>query len=227
MFKLTNHFLSIALISACSLAPAMADVIDYGERQDTTKGGFHVVSNAEWINRYFGRVLHLTALRDSLPPGNQPQSYTARAALVLDFTQEAPNGLPINYLAFRYERRRAGTIFKETTLPVVRVQYRQSAGFDGIKTLPLRITGYDSHGFATVLYDASDLRNEGLDPAKHITILRIAVVAKPKINPHIDDFASVDVRDVKYRQYLSQEILSPVDNLTVRDGNDDELLNGA
>ncbi len=99
---------------------------------------------------------------------------------------------------------------------------------DKYKTLswPISSAGYT--------WDKQKLTDQGLAPEKTF-ISRVAVVAKPKINKVIDDYASMEVEYIKYHEFLrkDQNIQSPDIDTHIRfDGEgsgqpSDELLNGA
>ena len=97
---------------------------------------------------------------------------------------------------------------------------------DKYKTLswPISSAGYT--------WDKQKLTDQGLAPEKTF-ISRVAVVAKPKINKVIDDYASMEVEYIKYHvSRKDQNIQSPDIDTHIRfdgegSGNKYELLNGA
>ena len=232
MFKLTARVLFFAVTAACSLTPVNADVFEYGERQFIRVGTFNqpafLRSDAEWISRAFGRVLHLQADEKAIPPGVKNG---ARAAAVLDFSQETPQGIPagvqVNSFRFSFIKGKNGFIFRTTTDPIVRVQYRTNFDVKYV-TLPLQKTGgTEAGGYSIVSYSADDLKKFGLQPL-YTYIIRIAVVAKPQVNGLIDDYADMNINNFQYAPFTTKKLVSPLLDFDTRtDTTGDPLLNGA
>jgi hypothetical protein len=224
MLKTTIGALSLVMITACSLVPAKATVFVYGARQHKSiiKTDKSTKSEASWEGRGSGRQLHLQCLKESLPGPNSLPECISRAAAVVDFTKDNQRGLQVTNFDFLYNKRQAGTLFKETTEPTVRVDYLE--GFDThSKNLPLKSNGW-VQGFRHVQYDRSTLKDLGLDYL-HVRILRIAVRATPKENKYVDEYASVEVKGFNYKVSNNDKVLKPDEDLAIRDGSSDQLIN--
>jgi hypothetical protein len=232
MLKLTARVLFLTITAACSLTPVNADVFEYGERQIIRGGTFNqpifLKSDAEWMSTRFGRVLHLSADEKAIPPGVKNG---ARAAAVMDFTQETPQGTPqgvqVNSFRFSFIKGKNGFIFRTTTDPIVRVQYRTNFDIKYV-TLPLQKTGgTEDGGYAIVSYSADDLKKFGLQPL-YTHIIRIAVVAKPQVNNLIDDYADMNVKNFQYAPFTTKKLVTPLLDFDTRtDTEGDPLLTGA
>jgi len=226
MLKPAISALSLATIAACSLLPAHATVFEYGVRQKKVvfKTNIETRSQAEWESKGSVRSLHLRCMKDSMPPpsNSRPQDF-ARAAAVVDFTKESQHGLQLSYFSFDYWRRQSGTVFKETTDPIVRVEYLDA--YNGInqrmKTLPLTASG--DRQFIEVRYDRDTLKKHGLDPFK-VRIMRVAIVAKAKQNKYVDDYANVEVKNFRYKVQSNDKFLQPDEDLAIKDINSDDLI---
>ncbi len=224
MLKVTIRALSLVMITACSLVPAKATVVVYGARQHKSiiKTDKSTKSEASWEGKGSGRQLHLRCLKESLPGPNSLPECISRAAAVIDFTKENPRGLQVTNFSFLYNKRQAGTFFKETTDPTVRVDYLE--GFDThSKNLPIKNNGW-INGFRHVQYDTKTLSDLGLNYL-YVRILRIAVRATPKENKYVDDFANMEVKGFSYRVSLNDKILKPDEEFAIRDGSGDRLIN--
>jgi hypothetical protein len=222
MLKSTIRALSLAMIAACSLAPAKATVFEYGLRQKKSviKTTQTTRSEAEWESKQFGRVLHLWCLKDSLPGPNSLPECVSRAAMIVDFTKENPRGLAIDSFTFYFHKIKTGTFFKETTDPIVRIEYLE--GFDThVKTLPLKTNGWDNQGFACSKYT---LKDYGI-LSYSAQVLRIAIIAKPKENKYVDDYANLELRNFGYSLSQTSKPVSPDDDLAIRDGSSETLIN--
>lgn len=230
MRKATQISIFLGAITLFLQAAVYADTVPMwgGARQRAYKTGaqpnpkYFVESDADWKSTNTKTAaLTLIATKKAIPKGaNPPQSAVAAAASILDFTNVNSNGVQLDYMGCLYTKQKSGLVFKDTTDPVIRVEYRNIN--------QLRAKLYKTLGPATKGYSVQSLRDLDLDPEIN-KILRFAVVAKPQINKVVDDYAYLDLNKMQYHVFLdpSLEINHdlPLKLEIVNDDGTDPLIN--
>ena len=218
--------LAVTLLCFQTNAYAQKKPLWYGIEQQNFKGrtstnvlGYFVESTCNWNLEGQNRTLMLIATRSAIGKGwDVPADAVAVAASVLDFTTVDPAGLNCDYLGALVSKERAGKIFKDTTDPILRVEYTD-INFPNRKL-------YKTLGTKTG-YGQEALLNLGISPGT-CKILRFAVIVKPKINKYIDDYGLATVSKMQYHQFpdANRDINHPVDILlkVTRDEGTDPLL---
>lgn len=230
MRKLTQISIFLGAITLFLQTAAYADTVPMwgGARQRAYKTGaqpnpkYFVESDADWKGTNTKTAaLTLIATKKAIPKGaNPPQSAVAAAASILDFTNVSSNGVQLDYIGCLYTKQKSGLVFKDTTDPVIRVEYRNIN--------QLRTKLYKTLGPATKGYPTQSLRDLDLDPEIN-KILRLAVVAKPKVNNVVDDYAYLDVNKMQYHVFLDPSLDInhdlPLKLEIVNDDGTDPLIN--
>lgn len=228
MLKTIKIVIALAVTILCFQTSAYAQKkpLWYGIEQRYFKGRnsanipiYFVESSCNWNGQGENRSLMLIAARSAVAKGwDVPADAVAVAASVLDFTTVNPEGINCDYLGTIVTKERAGRIFKDTTDPILRVEY-SDISYPNKKL-------YKTLGTKTG-YGRDALLNLGLSPGT-CKILRFAVIVKPIINKVIDDFGLATVSKMQYHRFpdSSREINNPVDiSLEVRlDEGRDPLL---
>jgi hypothetical protein len=226
MYKSTRIAIFLILgTTFVQVAAYAADPLPFwgGIRQRAYKNGgqlgpkYYVESDADWKNTNTKTAtITLVATKKAIPKGaDPPHGAVAAAASVLDFSQADLNGIQLDFIGCLYTKQKSGLVFKDTTDPVLRVEYRN------INSPKQKL--YKTLGVAKA-YPAAALRALGLDPEIN-KILRVAAVAKPQINRYVDDYAYVDINKMQYHIFVnpSREINHEVPlklEITNDDGSD-------
>ena len=230
MRNATQIGIFLGISTFCLQAVAYADTVPIwgGARQRAYKTGaqpnpkYFVESDANWKSTNTKTAaLTLIATKKAIPKGgNPPQAAVAAAASILDFTNVDPNGVQLGYLGCLYTKQKSGLVFKGTTDPVIRIEYRN------INQLRKKL--YKTLGPATKGYSVQSLRDLDLDPELN-KILRFAVVAKPQINQLVDDYAYLDVNKMQYHVFLDPNLdinhELPLNLEITNDDGSDPLIN--
>jgi len=228
MNKVIRAAISVSVISCCCATAAIsAEATWFAERQFGLIQGQKLEAFASWVDGRRGipgPFTKATANEQSIGFRTRP---LAAAAAVLNF---GDSGLQIDHLAFSYFKLKEGVIFDETTPPIVRVEYAN-------KTTPtqhrFKTLNWDNNSVGFT-FDSQNLSRQGL-PAESTIIYRFGIVAKPKLFKYLNDYASMEIQEFRYHDYLSsdRDTQVPQKNLNViidggGNGNcTDELLLGA
>jgi len=223
---------TIALImvsSFCMTASNAADKVPIlcgmKQKKRLENGYDYIQSDAEWRSHgNKGNFLALRASKSAIAKGSSGP--VVAAAAVLDFQR----GTQVDYLSFTYHKHKEGVFFNDTTDPIVRVSYTTADDRNKTKYKTLNWP-INSAGFT---WDKAKLTQQGLPPETTF-INAVAVVAKPKVNNFVDDYANLEVEYIKYHEALKkdQNIQSPDIDTRIRcDGEGsaqptNELLTGA